>query len=306
MKPVPALLVAAAALLAARMAVAQPDTQRELAPGVFFHEGDHRRGHSNNGWIVFDEFVMVIDANFPSGAQVVIPKIKASTDKPIRLVVDTHHHGDHAYGNRLWADLGATLVAHTGVIDEMNASEPAGWERTAKSRPGVAATTLKRPVLLYSQDMVVEEGAMRAELHWFGVAHTHGDTFIWLPKQKVLFTGDACVNGPFNYVGNGNIASWIKTLDAAKQLGAEFVCPGHGPVGGPEIIADQQQFFVELTRRVQAMHDAHKAPAEVKAAVPAMIDEMKKIPNIARYVGGGLEGQAEKVWTELGGASFPK
>ncbi|MFM7101072.1 MAG: MBL fold metallo-hydrolase, partial [Verrucomicrobiota bacterium] len=77
---------------------------QEVAPGVWFHEGDiGRRGHCNNGWIVFRDYVLVIDANFPSGAQDVIPKIRAVTDKPIRFVFDTHHHGDHAYGNQVWA-----------------------------------------------------------------------------------------------------------------------------------------------------------------------------------------------------------
>lgn len=299
-------LVSIVALLPGVVALAQPDTQREVVPGVFFHEGDFRRGHSNNGWVVFDEFVLVVDANFPSGAEVVIPKIKASTDRPIRLVLDTHHHGDHAYGNRVWADLGASIIAHAGVIDHMNEGEPGGWEWSAKSREDVRSSSLKRPTVIFPKELVVEEGDMRVEFHWFGVAHTRGDTFTWLPKQKILFTGDACVNGAFNYLGNANVAAWIKTLDAVKALGAEIVCPGHGPIGGPEIIADQQQFFVELTKRVQALRAANKTPAEAKAAVPAMIEDMKKVPTIARYVGGGLEGQAEKVWTELGGAVFAK
>jgi len=56
----------------------QTNTVKELAPGVFFHEGDIKgRGHCNNGWVIFDDYVLVIDANFPSGAQEVIPKIKA-------------------------------------------------------------------------------------------------------------------------------------------------------------------------------------------------------------------------------------
>jgi glyoxylase-like metal-dependent hydrolase (beta-lactamase superfamily II) len=300
------LMIGAAAMLGGAAALAQPDTVRELTPGVFFHEGDFRRGHSNNGWIVFDEFVLVIDANFPSGAQVVIPKIKASTDKPIRLVLDTHHHGDHAYGNRVWADLGATIIAHQGVLQHMNESEPGGWNSTARNREDLRATSFMRPIVTYAKELVVEEGERRAEFHWFGIAHTRGDTFTWLPKEKILFTGDACVNGAFNYCGNATVAEWIKTLEVAKALGAEIVCPGHGPVGGPEIIVDQQQFFIELTKRVQALRTANQTPAEAKAAVPAMIEDMKKIPNIARYVGGGLEGQAEKVWTELGGAAFPK
>src|SRR5438552_8301916 len=89
---------------------------KEVAPGVFFHEGDLAgKGHCNNGWIVFDDYVLVIDANFPSGAAEILPKIQAITSKPVRFAFDTHHHGDHAYGNQFWVDHGATPVANVGV-----------------------------------------------------------------------------------------------------------------------------------------------------------------------------------------------
>ena len=99
-------LLAFAPALACRAEVNQVTN---IAPDVFFHEGDLKgQGHCNNGWIVFQDFVLVIDANFPSGAQGILPKIRAITDKPIRFAFDTHHHGDHAYGNQLWVENGAT------------------------------------------------------------------------------------------------------------------------------------------------------------------------------------------------------
>src|SRR5262245_6929446 len=126
-----------------------------LAPDVYFHEGNLAVGHCNNGWIVFEDYVLVIDANYPSGAQEIIPNIKAVTSKPIRFAFDTHHHGDHAYGNQVWVEQGATPLAHTGVVDEMKKYEAgfygsgAGrWEDTAKQRKDVAASKLKPPSLL--------------------------------------------------------------------------------------------------------------------------------------------------------------
>jgi hypothetical protein len=77
-------------------------------------------------------------------------------------------------------------------------------------------------------------------------------------------------------------------------------------MGGPEVIADQQGYFIELMKRVKALVDAQKTPAEVKAALPEMAAEMKKIPNIARYVPGSLNGHAERVYRELGGDAFPR
>src|SRR5262245_28017853 len=95
-----------------------------VANGVYFHEGDIKgHGHCNNGWIIFKDYVLVIDANFPSGAQTILPKIRAITQKPIRFAFDTHHHGDHACGNQVWVENGATPIAHTGVLEEMKRYE---------------------------------------------------------------------------------------------------------------------------------------------------------------------------------------
>src|ERR1700680_801397 len=129
------------------------DKAAQVANGVYFHQGDiEHHGHCNNGWIVFKDYVLVVDANFPSGAQNILPKIRAVTEKPIRFAFDTHHHGDHSYGNEFWVENGATPVAHTGVIEEMKRYEtgyydgkPGRWEDAAKSRPDVAASHLKPP-----------------------------------------------------------------------------------------------------------------------------------------------------------------
>jgi len=284
----------------------------KIADDVYFHEGDiGRKGHCNNGWIVFDDYVLVVDANFPSGAQEIIPKIKAITDKPVRFAFDTHHHGDHAYANQAWVDNGATPVGHAGVIEEMKKYEtghyggkPGRWEDTAKNRPDVAASKLKPPTLLYNKDMIFDDGKHRVELLHFGVAHTHGDGFAWLPKEKILFTGDAAVNGAYNFVGDGNIEQWIKTLEEAKKLKPKVVCPGHGPMGGPEVLEDQQSFFIALRNEVKKMADARKSPDEVKAAVDTIKETVRKNDRIARYIGGGFAGQVEKAYVELGGKPF--
>ena len=154
-------------LLLAGPAVAQINSVHDVAPGVYFHEGDPRRGHSNNGWVVCEDFVFVIDANFPSGAEIVMPKIKATSEKPVRFVFDTHHHADHSYANKLWSDGGATVVANTGVLDEMKLVEtghfggkPGQWENVAKDRPDVAASALKPPVVLFPKELFVRNASV--------------------------------------------------------------------------------------------------------------------------------------------------
>ncbi len=303
----------AAILLAAAWCLAEVNKVESIAPDVYFHEGDLTgHGHCNNGWIVFEDYVLVIDANFPSGAQEILPKLKAATGKPVRFAFNTHHHGDHAYGNQFWVEQGATPVAHAGVLEEMKkyetgyfGNQPGRWEDTAKKRPDVAASRLKPPTLLYNKDLIFDDGKHRVELLHFGVAHTHGDGFAWLPREKILFTGDACVNGPHNFVADGDTGEWIKTLEAAKKLGAKTVCPGHGPTGTAEILEDQQTFFVELRKEVKILVNAGRKPAEVQAAVDAIKSAMQKQERIARYIGRSLAAQVEKVYVELGGQPFP-
>jgi glyoxylase-like metal-dependent hydrolase (beta-lactamase superfamily II) len=285
----------------------------EVASAVFFHQGDiEHQGHCNNGWIIFKDYVLVIDANFPSGAQNILPKIRSITTKPIRFAFDTHHHGDHAYGNQVMMDNGATPVAHTGVIEEMRRYEtgyydgkPGRWEDTAKTRPDVAASRLKPPSVLFPRELYFDDGEHRVELLHLGIAHTHGDAVAWLPKERILFTGDACVNGPYNFVGDGNVEKWIATLDAVKALNAKAVCPGHGPRGLPSVVEDQQLFFKQLREQVGALVQAKKSAREILESIPRVSEELKSRQQINRYVGDGLAAQVEKVYQEMTGEDFP-
>jgi len=308
------LLLSAALLPAAARAANEINSAVNLAKDVYFHQGDiEHQGHCNNGWIIFKDYVLVIDANFPSGAQNILPKIRAITQKPIRFAFDTHHHGDHAYGNQVWIDNGATPVAHTGVIEEMKRyetgyydSKPGRWEEAAKTRADVGASHLAPPSVLFPRELYFDDGEHRVELYHLGVAHTHGDAMAWLPKEKILFTGDACVNGPYNFVGDGNVEKWIGTLGAAKKLGAQAVCPGHGARGAANVLDDQQLFFKTLSESVRKRINEKQNARQVFESVRQIQSEIEAQPQIARYAGkDGIGAQVEKVYNEMTGENFP-
>ena len=104
---------------------AQPGTVKTIAPGVWFREGEQAAmGHCNNIIIEMKDFLIVVDANFPSGARLVLDDIKKLSKKPVRYVFDTHHHGHHAYGNPVWTRAGATTPAYIGVAEEMKRYDP--------------------------------------------------------------------------------------------------------------------------------------------------------------------------------------
>ncbi len=286
-----------------------------LAPDVYFHAGtlaDDADAVCNNGWIVFEDYVLVIDANFPAGARQIIARIRSLTDKPIRFALDTHHHGDHAYGNQVFVENGAVPIAHAGVIDEMKrretgyyGGEPGGWEEAAKTRRDLRTTRLKPPSVLFTNGLVFDDGRHRVEVMHLGVAHTHGDALAWLPAEKILFTGDVCVNGPYNYMGDGDAGQWVATLEAARKLGATVVCTGHGPRATGAVLADQQAFFKTLIAEVEKRM-AHASPEEAKAQVEPIRAALSANPQIARYVGktgagDGFPSQVGKVYEELTG-----
>src|SRR6185312_10531215 len=106
----------------------------------------------------------------------------------------------------------------------------------------------------------------------------------------------------FNYVGDGDTEQWVKTLAAAKKLGAKVICPGHGPMGNGDVLDDQLAFFESLRKEVNKY--ARKKPDEVKTAVDKIKGELQKNERIARYVGSGIAAQVEKVYVEMGGKPF--
>src|SRR5438105_5049888 len=261
-------LLAVALLLTSDLAQAADDLPKmkfndvkEVTPGVFFPysaisatDKNVPFGGSNNIWVVFEDYVVVIDANFPKEAGDVIAAIRKTTDKPIRYVLDTHHHGDHAYGNMVFAEAGASIVAQTNCARLLRVNGPEEFKQAGKpptGRKDVAESSLKPPSLVFDDKLVLDDGKQRVEFLFLGHAHTAGDAFAYLPGLKLLCTGDACVNGAYNFMGHSDSASWIRVLERAQQLDVKLVLPGHGPIAGKDLLEKQKRYFVELRQQVR-------------------------------------------------------
>jgi len=290
-------------------AFAQPDTVTKVADRVWMREGDLRgKGHCNNAVIEMKDYLVVVDANFPNGAEALMADIKRLSPKPVKYVLLTHHHGDHAYGSAVWTRAGATTVAHAAVVDEMNRYEPKRWQGDIKERAdvrAVGAPDLERPKQTFAKSpFVLDDGTRRVEMWNFGWGHTRGDGYVYLPKERVLVSGDAIVNGAYNFTADGNLANWPRVLAALKKkLPVARVIPGHGPAGGPEIIDGQREFLLALmaeTRRavkagrqledVVILKDGQ--PVEAKLTLPA---------SVKNWTGGPLPGQVRDAYREITG-----
>lgn len=271
----------------------------EIAPGVWFRKTRWQPEFigCNQGWIIFDDFVLVIDANFPNQAEEIIPLIRKTTDKPIRYVFDTHYHGDHADGNPIFSKIGATAIASENAREEFQIKGIAGFEKSQKDKAAeYGKLTYKTPSIYFPKKLVIEDSKQHVELIHFAHGHTKGDAVAWLPKQGILFTGDSCLNGPFNYTGDGNTESWIGALTEMRKLPVKILCPGHGEMSDVTLIDKQRRYFVELR---QYIGDA--------IAKGKKLDEIKKqidFPWYKEWAGVEVSSRTENiefVYKELGG-----
>lgn len=242
----------------------------ELAPGVFFRKVLWKPDFigCNQGWIIFDDFVLVIEASFPSQAEELIKEVRKTTDKPIKYVFDTHWHGDHADGNPVLIASGASAIAAESSREQflnkgVEAFEKARAEKSAeygKLKYGI-------PTVYFPKKMVLEDSKQRVELIHLGHGHTAGDAVAWLPKHGILFTGDSCVNGAFNYTGESNTSSWISVLTEMAKMPVKTVCPGHGEMGDATLIGTQRRYFVDLRHAIQEAIANGKSLDEIKRTI---------------------------------------
>ena len=285
---------------------AQPNTVKQIVPGVWFREGDlDHQGHCNNAIIEMKDYLIVVDANFPSGARLVLEDAKKVSPKPVKYVFDTHHHGDHMYGNTVWTKAGAITIAYEGVSEELKRYEPTRWQSAAKQRKDVAETgdgAPEPPKQMFSKSpYVIVDPTRRVELHFFGWAHTRGDGFLYLPKEKVLCTGDAVANGPYNFVDDGNVGNWPNVIAQTQKLDVQYVLPGHGPAGGKEVLANQKLYFTELRDRVtSAVKQGKKLDDIVKMDGNRAVSTSIEMPeSVKTYVGPSLAGQVRTTYGEI-------
>tara|TARA_B100000683_G_scaffold266457_1_gene298735 strand:+ start:149 stop:1102 length:954 start_codon:yes stop_codon:yes gene_type:complete len=205
-------------------------TFAELGSGVYAYTAE---GDPNTGVVVGDDGVLVADTQAtPVMAQDVIRRVREVTDKPFHHVLLTHYHavrvlGASAYGapNVIASRNTMEMVAERGQQDYD--SEVGRFPRlfqSVESIPGLTWPTMgfdERLTLYMGRDRVVE-------IMHVGKGHTQGDTIAWLPKEKILFSGDLVEYGATPYCGDSHLTDWPQTLEKLKELGPEKLVPGRG------------------------------------------------------------------------------
>jgi glyoxylase-like metal-dependent hydrolase (beta-lactamase superfamily II) len=190
-------------------------------------------GDPNSGVVVGDDGVLVVDAQAtPAMAKDVIRHIRTVTDKPIKYVVLSHYHavrvlGASAYGAREVIASASTydLIKERGKEDM--ASEIGRFPRLFRGAEEIPGLTW--PTLTFDRELTVWMGGLEVRLIQVGAGHTRGDTIVWVPSQKVLFSGDLVEYNAGIYTGDAHLEAWPDTLERLRALGPERLVPGRGP-----------------------------------------------------------------------------
>jgi cyclase len=191
---------------------------------------------NNAAFLVARDGVTSIDTcSTEKRTQAYLDAIASVTSRPVRTLVNTHHHGDHTYGNCLLR--GATIVAHERTREEILAAGKPAF-------PGIfdpvewGDVEITPPFLTYSDRVTLWNDDLRCEIRHVGIpAHTTNDSIVWLPDRSVLFAGDLIFNGGTPFILMGSVAGAIEALERVlKPLAPAVIVPGHGEPCGPEAI----------------------------------------------------------------------
>ena len=224
-----------------------------------------------------DEGVILVDDKFEPNLPQIVAKVKSVSDKPIRYVWNTHHHGDHTGGNQ-------KLLGSTEILAHKNARA----NIVKNSQPGL-------PRIGFADEASVTLGGKEVRARHFGAGHTNGDAVIYFPTHKIVHTGDLFNRStPYiDYANGGSSDAWMKTIDGILSLEFDTVIPGHGAVGRRADLMKWKADFEtvrgrmkELTRQGKKREDVAtllrvddlcwKFAGLSASSLPAFYDEMSR------------------------------
>jgi len=221
----------------------------EVSDGVFAYvQLDGSWGLNNSGFFVGGDGVLVVDTCFTERrSRAFLEAVRTVTDRRLRTLVNTHHHGDHTHGNWLLSE--ATIVGHRLCRESVIQSGHAA----AGLFPGVewGEIPITPPFVTFEDRLTIHVDDLAVELVFEGPAHTTNDVVAWVPERRLLFAGDLVFNGGTPFVVMGSVEGSIAAVERLKALDPETVVPGHGDVCGPAALDDQLAYlrFVQSVAR---------------------------------------------------------
>lgn len=310
----------------------------EVAPGVYFAAGTGALNVASNAMVIVnDEDVVVVDSHItPDAARALIRSVKAVSEKPIRYLINSHFHFDHAHGNQAFPP-GVEIIGHEytrerllgNVLDEptyrvigsppaqrkiiaaleLQAAGATGKDRAALQRriaarkrhvKALGEVTPVPPTTTLERKMTLFRGRREIRILHLGRGHTGGDVVVYLPAEKILFTGDLFYDGP-PYLGDSFPEEFVAALEQLKEIEFETIVPGHGPlVRGSRKIGIRQDYIRRYRGGVAALRKRGLSAAE--AAAQWSFAGFDHYPGLASRNRATVELEIRRMYQELDGS----
>ncbi|WP_405981445.1 MBL fold metallo-hydrolase [Streptomyces sp. NBC_00158] len=216
---------------------------------------------NNAGWISDGGRTLLVDTAATERRALALRDALAASGAPLpRTVVNTHHHGDHTYGNAVFAP-GAVIVGH----DNARAEQLAAGHQLELIWPATdfGAIEITAPDLTYGDRLTLHVGDTEVRVIHPGTAHTTGDSVVWLPRQRVVFTGDLVFAGGTPFLAMGSLAGSLRALELLRSLGAETVVPGHGPLTDASAYDATERYLRYVAELAEEGREKGLTPLEV-------------------------------------------
>jgi cyclase len=221
-----------------------PGSAIEVSDGIYAYiQPDGSWYINNTGFLAGAHGVVSIDTcSTEARTRAYLAAVTEVTTAPVRTLVNTHHHGDHTYGNCLLP--AATIVGHELCREEVIAAGPPA-NRGLFDDVEWGDLTVAPPFLTYRDAITLWVDDLRCDVRYVGTpAHTTNDSIVYIPDRGVLFAGDLLFNGGTPFLLMGSVSGAIEVLEQViRPLGTPVIVAGHGPVCGPELIDDMVAYL---------------------------------------------------------------
>lgn len=265
----------------AALSSASAEGLTKISEGVYSYVGlsDSSPQNSyaaNAGIVIGDDGILVVDTLISAkAAGKFVADIRKVSDKPIKYVVNTHGHLDHAFGNAVFREMGALIISQADSAEylmqhgEATIKGAAGYGLSEQDMEG---TVIAAPRISFTDKMSIDLGGRTVELMYLGPSHTAGSIAVFVPGASTVFAGDILFTDFHPFLGEGDIKGWLNALDALAKIGADKIIPGHGPVSSSRDISAMKEYLTifdaKATELAAKSDDAEQITAELLKVLP--------------------------------------
>lgn len=249
------------------------------------------------GVIVTKEGVILIDpGGSAKGAAEIAAAVAKLTDEPIKVVVNTGGQDHRWFGNHYFKAKGAKIIAAKAAVADQKDRSSMQWSimDTLIGTANLKGTKLGHADVVFEGRHLVELGGLKLELVHAGQAHTPGDIFVWMPDQKILFSGDIVyLDRLLGVLSYSNSKSWLQAFAAIEKLNPKIVVPGHGrPATLAKARAQTRDYLLQLRKKIAAIIDASGTIIDAKNIDQSSFKNLAVFDQISRR-------NAQAVFTEM-------